>query len=436
MTARDTRVFRQSARDGWLVLACLAHVAWSAGWLSSVTSMWGYALGAFSFALGVCWVSNTTSHNHLHRPLFTRRPLNRALSLLLTLAVAVPQSLWRAKHLWHHAGEPARGYRVPRAAAFEVAVIAALWLALLALRPSAFLFAYLPGYLLGLALCSVQGHYEHALADRPERGVSTYGRLYNLLWFNDGYHVEHHRYPSQHWTRLPALRVYGPESSLCPQLRFMQRGLSALAALRGSVPQLRARVLGWLERVALASPLLQELMLSCHARAFARLLSALDRAPRRVVIVGGGLFPRTLLVLSRLLPDAQLIVVDGSDVSVDRAKQYLSQRAPHLAAATQFVVSLFRAEHAQGADLVVTPLALLGNSRALVRLGVPLMTHDWIFQSDGDRSAVVSWLLLKKLTLHGVPSAAPEELKMTIRSIPPHCAKRLGQDESPISHAA
>ena len=33
-------------------------------------------------------------------------------------------------------------------------------------------------------------------------GVSSYGWLYNLLWFNNGYHAEHHFRPRVHWTRM------------------------------------------------------------------------------------------------------------------------------------------------------------------------------------------------------------------------------------------
>jgi fatty acid desaturase len=30
--------------------------------------------------------------------------------------------------------------------------------------------------------------------------VSYYGKLFNLLYFNEGYHQEHHIAPSCHWT--------------------------------------------------------------------------------------------------------------------------------------------------------------------------------------------------------------------------------------------
>jgi hypothetical protein len=56
----------------------------------------------------------------------------------------------------------------------------------------------MPGYLAGLGLCLLQGHFEHAGGT-----TSHYGWLYNRLFFNDGYHVEHHRRPGIHWTQLP-----------------------------------------------------------------------------------------------------------------------------------------------------------------------------------------------------------------------------------------
>jgi fatty acid desaturase len=36
-------------------------------------------------------------------------------------------------------------------------------------------------------------------------GVSSYHRLYNWLWFNNGYHAEHHYRPRAHWTRMKQL---------------------------------------------------------------------------------------------------------------------------------------------------------------------------------------------------------------------------------------
>jgi fatty acid desaturase len=72
------------------------------------------------------------------------------------------------------------------------------------------LACYLPAYYLALALVNVQNYYEHYGA-APDNGyadsVSYYGRLYNLLTFNDGYHQEHHLRPRSHWRDMPVLRV-------------------------------------------------------------------------------------------------------------------------------------------------------------------------------------------------------------------------------------
>jgi fatty acid desaturase len=68
---------------------------------------------------------------------------------------------------------------------------------------------YLPAFCLALTLVNVQNYYRHYGArpgDRAADSVSYYGRLYNFLTFNDGYHQEHHLSPATHWSRLPAVR--------------------------------------------------------------------------------------------------------------------------------------------------------------------------------------------------------------------------------------
>ena len=64
-------------------------------------------------------------------------------------------------------------------------------------------------WVVGHALSALNGYYEHLGANPDEPlawGVSTYNRLYNLLWMNNGYHAEHHYRPGVHWTRMAALR--------------------------------------------------------------------------------------------------------------------------------------------------------------------------------------------------------------------------------------
>jgi fatty acid desaturase len=71
------------------------------------------------------------------------------------------------------------------------------------------LFCYLPAFLVALAMVNVQNYYRHYGADPSNRAAdsaSFYGRFYNFLAFNDGYHQEHHLNPSAHWSQLPSVR--------------------------------------------------------------------------------------------------------------------------------------------------------------------------------------------------------------------------------------
>ena len=62
-----------------------------------------------------------------------------------------------------------------------------------------------PFYYLGNCLSSLNGYFEH-FGGNPDKpiawGVSSYSPLYNFLWFNNGYHAEHHFRPKMHWTQM------------------------------------------------------------------------------------------------------------------------------------------------------------------------------------------------------------------------------------------
>lgn len=71
------------------------------------------------------------------------------------------------------------------------------------------LLCYLPAFFLALTMVNVQNYYRHYGANPGNRAadsVSHYGRLYNLLTFNDGYHQEHHLSPTAHWSQMPTVR--------------------------------------------------------------------------------------------------------------------------------------------------------------------------------------------------------------------------------------
>lgn len=373
VTVRSPRLLRYSDQDAVLIALSFAYAAL----LVSVPS-------AVLIAVGLWWTANTVAHNFIHTPFFRSRALNRGYALFLTVLMGVPQTLWRARHLRHHRElhvdeHPERSGRaaVPalplwtRPVVVEAAVVITSWTAIAWIDLRFFLLVYAPGYLAGLGLCTLQGHFEHA------RGTTShYGWLYNLCFFNDGYHVEHHRRPGEHWTRLPAEpRDAAHASRWPPVLRWLD-----------------ALTLESCERMVLRSRWLQRFVLGAHERAFASLLPQLPPV-RRVTIVGGGLYPRSAMVLQRLLPEARLTVVDAS-------REHLDIAAALLPSAIEWQQRLFDPAVAEPADLVVIPLAFIGDRERVYRHppAAAAVVHDWIWKRRGG-GARVSWLLLKRLNL-------------------------------------
>jgi fatty acid desaturase len=333
--------------------------------------------------IGLWWTANTVAHNFIHTPFFRSRALNRAYALLLTLIMGVPQSLWRARHLRHHRqlhldGHPACAARASARdsvwtgdVVVEAGVVLTLWIALAAADAQFFLGVYVPGYAAGLGLCSLQGHFEHA------RGTTShYGWLYNWCFFNDGYHAEHHLRPGEHWTRLPSQARAGARSSRWPPVL---RWLDTFS-------------LESLERAVLRSAWLQRFVITAHERAFKALLPRLPPI-RSVTIVGGGLFPRSALILRRLLPDATLTIVDAKP-------EHLEIAAAFLPGGIELQHRLFDPAVLEPADLVVIPLAFIGDRDRVYRQPPArvAVVHDWMWRRRGGGTRV-SWLLLKRLNL-------------------------------------
>jgi fatty acid desaturase len=360
LTARTHGVLRHSAGDAVLILMSLVYAIL----LLSVPSV---AL----IAVGQWWTANTVAHNFIHTPFFRSRTLNRLYSIYLSALVGFPQELWRGRHLRHHRGDE-RPVSFTRHAGLESTVIATLWITLAWNVPHFFATVYVPGYCAGLGLCFLQGHFEHAGGT-----TSHYGWIYNWLFFNDGYHVEHHQRPGLHWTRLPLERSGDARTSAWPPvLRWLD-----------------TRALDCLERIALRSPWIQHYVLRAHERAFRVLLPALPRADR-ITIVGGGLFPRTALILRKLRPEASLTILDACRDHLDVARPFLGE-------SIDLREQFFDPSIDQTGDLVVIPLSFIGK-RSEVYNRPPaqaVLIHDWLWNTHGTRGVRVSWLLLKRLNL-------------------------------------
>ena len=325
---------------------------------------------ALVIAIGLWWNANTIAHNFIHRPFFSAPKANRAYAFFLSLVLGVPQTLWRDRHLLHHAGDP-RPARLRTASLIELAGIAVLWVSLAITVQGFFLLAYLPGLALGLTLCYLQGHYEHAHGT-----TSHYGRIYNLLFFNDGYHVEHHQNPTATWVDLKQALVPGTRHSRWPPvLRWLDE-----FSLDG------------LERMVLHVPSLQRSIVAAHERAIRKLSKDLPCVVHSITVVGGGLFPRSAIVTRRIWPDASITAIDAD--------------AAHLEIARPLLPDGIALEHRpfapteERSDLVVVPLAYVG-SRDDIYLQPPapaVLVHDWIWRRRG-RGAIVSWWLLKRINL-------------------------------------
>jgi hypothetical protein len=398
--ARDAgrpRVFAHSKLDAWLTGVAFAHGAVLSAVVARVPhGLHGVAAAGLLGLLNV-YTSNTVSHCHLHKPIFASKLASRALSLWLTIVLFVPQTLWMQKHFWHHAGEP-KGRLEPRITprvAVETGLVAIVALAIALLRPSAMVIVA-PGFALGMLLCHFQGIFEHAGDELGAiRGTSHYGTLYNLIWFNDGHHAEHHSHPRLHWTVLPQIpRSRMRASRHAPLLRFLDdvsgRGHGAV----------QGALLGWLERCVLAWGWLHAPLVACHKRAFRLALGPALGVSPRVLIVGGALFPRTILVLRELAPEADVAVIDTSRVNLDAARRHL--QVSQAGAVPRMLHTGFDPELHCGFDIVVFPLAFVG-PRSLIdnacRHNRLVVTHDWLFRRT-DRSVVVAYWLFKRLNVH------------------------------------
>lgn len=138
-----------------------------------------------------------------------------------------------AKSPARRAGE-LRQIQCDRIAQFAGAVI------FLALSWKWVVLCYLPAFYLVLALVNIQNYYEHYGATPESRyadSVSYYGRLYNLLTFNDGYHQEHHLRPQAHWSTMPTVRGEHRDT-----LDHAQRVVSPVPAIVGYLHRNRPKL--------------------------------------------------------------------------------------------------------------------------------------------------------------------------------------------------
>lgn len=250
--------FRYSPYDALVALCGLLNLAFLLWTFVAFPSLpgWAVALTFVVLSWAYCWNLQCISHNFIHNPFFTNFWLNRAFGVLETLCIGMPHQLYHHYHLNHHAGDnDAKGpdgttrdwssiYRYGKGDApesfwrytfvsffrveitpvirvcirhgrthilqtiVETLVLGAFWILMLAVNWRYFVFFYLPSFYIGWLLSYAEGYLEHygAQPGNPfANSVSSYHWLYNLLWFNNGYHQEHHWDPKMHWTKMKPL---------------------------------------------------------------------------------------------------------------------------------------------------------------------------------------------------------------------------------------
>lgn len=251
------KVFAYSAWDIVPVLAALLQGAYLAAFFIFYPHL-GWAarlLLGLIYAVSISWNINGISHNFLHNPYFCSPALNRLFSIYESLVLGFSQVFYECVHKRHHQGNSDRpdalgetvdwlsvyrygqkgeaenvlaytflGYfrddlgrtfkiikeRNPREAywgIFEISLVFFLY-GLGLLLNWRLMLVFLTFYFLGQSLSNLNGYYRHygGNPDVPMAwGVSSYGKIYNWLWFNNGYHAEHHFRPRVHWTKMKAL---------------------------------------------------------------------------------------------------------------------------------------------------------------------------------------------------------------------------------------
>jgi fatty acid desaturase len=270
----NSRFFAYSRWDIIPVLAALAQLAFVIFLFVAFKHLswaWLIPLGLI-YSISISWNINGISHNFLHNPYFRSPALNRAFSVLESVMLGFSQVFYENVHKRHHIGnadlpdndgrtfDPLSIYRrghaghaenvwtytflsylrddpretyndiyrlSPREAYWGLVEIAVfvLTFTLAFVLNWKFMCYFLPFYYFGHCLSYLNGYYLH-LGGNPNVpiawGVSSYHKLYNWLWFNNGYHAEHHYRPRLHWTQMKALHEEIAEQQQAAHVRVIK----------------------------------------------------------------------------------------------------------------------------------------------------------------------------------------------------------------------
>jgi fatty acid desaturase len=207
----------------------------------------------FLYSLMINANINGVGHNFIHNPFFRFPLLNRLFGVTQSIACCFSQTYYDVVHMQHHKGNsdrkdekgetidwlsiyrhghddepenpwsyvflsffrdnPAaikrelrkRGKAEVRWGNIELGAVVVTLLTMLFFNWRYVIFYFLPFFYLGHCFSYLNGYFRHYGAD-PDKpiawGVSSYGKIYNWLFFYNGYHAEHHFRPKVHWTKM------------------------------------------------------------------------------------------------------------------------------------------------------------------------------------------------------------------------------------------
>ena len=255
----NSRIFAQTRWDVLPALAGLFHLFYffALFYLYPRTSFWIMLPLGFLYSLMINANINGVGHNFIHNPFFRSPLLNRLFGLTQSIACCFSQTYYNAVHMQHHKGNSDRqdehgetidwlsiyrhghegeaenpwsyvflSYFRDNPAAIrrelkkrnnadhiwgniELAAFIVTLIVLGFFNWRYVVFYFLPFYYLGHCFSYLNGYFRHYGAD-PDKpiawGVSSYGKIYNWLFFYNGYHAEHHFRPKVHWTKMEGFR--------------------------------------------------------------------------------------------------------------------------------------------------------------------------------------------------------------------------------------
>ena len=250
-----SKLFAHTRWDALPAAAGLLHLAFFFGMflLYPHAPLWVMLILGFLYSLMVNANINGVGHNFIHNPFFRSPLLKRLFGVTQSIACCFSQTYYDVVHMQHHKGNsdrqdensetidwlsiyrhghndepenpwsyvflsffrdnPAaiarelrkRGRRELIWGNIELAAFATTLFIMFLLNWRYVIFFFLPFFYLGHCFSYLNGYFRHYGAD-PDKpiawGVSSYGKLYNWLFFYNGYHAEHHFRPKVHWTKM------------------------------------------------------------------------------------------------------------------------------------------------------------------------------------------------------------------------------------------